>query len=41
MEQRSLREHLPGKEIAGTKTRGPSEAKHSLRSHYHSTTGGE
>jgi len=41
MEQRILREHLLGKKIAGTKTRGPLEAKHSLRTHNHSTTGGE
>lgn len=41
MEQRSLWEHLPGKETAGTKTRGPLGAIHSLKIHNHSTIGGE
>ena len=41
MEQRSPREHFPGKETARTKTRGPLEGIHSLRTHNHLATGGE
>jgi hypothetical protein len=40
MEQRSFREYLPGKEIVGTKTRGPSGENHSYWAHNYSTIGG-
>jgi len=41
MEQRSLWEHFPRKENAGTKTREPSGTNHSHRIYNHSVAGGE
>jgi hypothetical protein len=41
MEQRSLWEHLPGKENVGTKTREPSGTNHSCRIYNQSASEGE
>ena len=41
MEQRSVWEHFPRKEIARTKTREPLQTNHSCKIHNHSTPWGE